>query len=49
LVYDLGGGTLDIAIAESIAGHVSLLAHGGVAMCGGRDFDRLLLDNLVKP
>jgi len=49
LVYDLGGGTLDIAIAESIAGHVSLLAHGGVAMCGGRDFDRLLLDNIVKP
>jgi molecular chaperone DnaK len=49
LVYDLGGGTLDIAIAQSISGRVSLLAHGGVAMCGGRDFDRLLLDNKVKP
>jgi molecular chaperone DnaK len=49
LVYDLGGGTLDIAIAQSIAGRVSLLAHGGIAMCGGRDFDRLLLDNVVKP
>ncbi len=49
LVYDLGGGTLDIAIAESISGRVSLLAHGGIAMCGGRDFDRLLLDNVVKP
>ena len=49
LVYDLGGGTLDIAIAESISGRVSLLAHGGIAMCGGRDFDRLLLDNIVKP
>lgn len=49
LVYDLGGGTLDIAIAESINGRVSLLAHGGIAMCGGRDFDRLLLDNVVKP
>jgi molecular chaperone DnaK len=49
LVYDLGGGTLDIAIAQSISGRVSLLAHGGIAMCGGRDFDRLLLDNLVKP
>lgn len=32
LVYDLGGGTLDIAIAESIAGRVNLLAHGGIAM-----------------
>jgi molecular chaperone DnaK len=49
LVYDLGGGTLDIAIAESISGRVSLLSHGGIAMCGGRDFDRLLLDNVVKP
>lgn len=49
LVYDLGGGTLDIAIAESINGRVSLLAHGGVAMCGGTDFDRSILDNVVKP
>lgn len=49
LVFDLGGGTLDIAIAESISGRVSLLAHGGVAMCGGRDFDRTLMDNIVKP
>ncbi len=49
VVYDLGGGTLDIAIAESIAGRVNLLAHGGIAMCGGRDFDRILFDNIVKP
>jgi molecular chaperone DnaK len=49
LIYDLGGGTLDIAIAESISGRVSLLSHGGIAMCGGRDFDRMLLDNVVKP
>ena len=49
LVYDLGGGTLDIAIAQSIAGRVSLLSHGGIAMCGGTDFDRMLLDSIVKP
>lgn len=49
LIYDLGGGTLDIAIAESLGGRVNLLAHGGIAMCGGRDFDRLLVDNVVKP
>lgn len=49
VVYDLGGGTLDIAIAESTAGRVTLLAHGGIAMCGGRDFDRILFDNVVKP
>ena len=49
LVFDLGGGTLDIAIAESLKGRVSLLAHGGVEMCGGRDIDRALLDQIVKP
>lgn len=49
LIYDLGGGTLDIAIAESIGGRVNLLAHGGIAMCGGRDFDRLIMDIIVKP
>jgi molecular chaperone DnaK len=49
LIYDLGGGTLDIAIAESTGGRVSLLANGGIAMCGGRDFDRILMDAIVKP
>lgn len=49
LVFDLGGGTLDIAIAESISGRVNLLSHGGIAMCGGTDFDRIILDSVVKP
>jgi len=49
LIYDMGGGTLDIAIAESLNGRVNLLAHGGIAMCGGRDFDRVLVDNVVRP
>ncbi|MDR2349551.1 MAG: Hsp70 family protein, partial [Deltaproteobacteria bacterium] len=49
LIYDLGGGTLDVAVAENIGGRVNLLAHGGIAMCGGRDFDRMLVDNVVRP
>ncbi|MDR1581305.1 MAG: Hsp70 family protein [Synergistaceae bacterium] len=49
LIYDLGGGTLDIAVAESIGGRVNLLAHGGIAMCGGRDFDRAIFDAVVRP
>ncbi len=49
LIYDLGGGTLDIAIAQSIGSRVSLLGQGGIAMCGGRDFDRRLVDNVVTP
>ncbi len=49
LIYDIGGGTTDIAIAESVDGRVILLAHGGIQMCGGRDFDRSLVDNVVRP
>lgn len=49
VVYDLGGGTLDVAIAQSDGGHVNLLAQGGIAMCGGRDFDRRLVDSVIKP
>src|SRR5262245_41602007 len=49
LIYDFGGGTLDIAVAESIGGRVNLLAHGGIAMCGGRDFDRVLIEYVVRP
>lgn len=49
VVYDFGGGTLDIAIAESIVGRVSLLSHGGIAMCGGRDFDIAIFTSVVKP
>lgn len=49
IVFDLGGGTLDIAVAESSGGRVSLLSHGGIPMCGGRDFDRAIFDNVVKP
>ncbi len=49
LIYDFGGGTLDVAIAEKVGGRVSLLANGGIQMCGGRDIDRSLFDNIVKP
>jgi molecular chaperone DnaK len=49
IVFDLGGGTLDITIAESHNGRVSVQRNGGAQMLGGRDFDRLLVDNVVKP
>ena len=48
LIYDFGGGTLDIALAESIGKRVNLLAHGGIAMCGGRDFDRGIFANVIQ-
>lgn len=49
LIYDLGGGTFDVSIAESINGKVNLLTQEGKEMCGGRDWDRKILDNLVVP
>lgn len=49
VIYDLGGGTFDAAIAESIGGQVSLLENGGIPMCGGRDFDRVLVEKVVMP
>lgn len=49
LVYDLGGGTFDVSIAENINGKVNLLAHGGIEMCGGRDIDRMLFNQVVIP
>jgi len=49
IIYDLGGGTLDVAIAEGIGGRISLQAHGGIEMCGGRDWDRAIVTNIVRP
>ena len=49
LVYDLGGGTFDVSIAENINGKVNLLSHGGIEMCGGRDIDRMVFNQVVVP
>lgn len=49
LVYDLGGGTFDVSIADNINGKVNLLAHGGKEMCGGRDIDRMIFQQIVVP
>ena len=48
LVYDLGGGTFDVALVLSTSGAVNVLAHEGINMLGGRDFDRLVFDNIVR-
>ncbi len=49
VIFDMGGGTLDVAIANAVNGKVDVIAHGGVAMCGGSDIDRKIVDNIVKP
>lgn len=49
LVYDLGGGTFDVALVQSVAGSVNVVAHEGINMLGGRDFDRMLVNEFVRP
>lgn len=48
LIFDLGGGTLDLALATSLKGRVSIESHGGIEMCGGADFDKAILNEVVS-
>lgn len=49
LVYDLGGGTFDLALAHAQKGEVKIISHQGINMLGGRDFDRMIVNDLVRP
>ena len=49
LIYDLGGGTFDLALVQSVKGSVNVIAHEGDNMLGGRDFDRAIVNNIVRP
>ena len=49
LVYDMGGGTFDLALVQSLSGSVNIIAHEGINMLGGRDFDRTILNSVVRP
>ena len=48
LVFDLGGGTCDVAIVEIKPGRLRTLAVGGDARMGGRDWDLRLADYLAE-
>lgn len=43
-VYDLGGGTFDVAVIEATAQGFTVLAEDGLPDLGGADMDRLLLE-----
>ncbi|AWC25842.1 Heat shock protein 70 (plasmid) [Aminobacter sp. MSH1] len=49
LIYDLGGGTFDAAIVQSISGSATVVAHAGINMLGGSDFDRAIVNSIVRP
>lgn len=48
LIYDLGGGTFDAAIVQSVGGTVNVIAHTGINMLGGTDFDRTIVNTVVR-
>ncbi|MDD5587298.1 MAG: Hsp70 family protein [Alphaproteobacteria bacterium] len=49
LIYDLGGGTFDVALAEALNGEVTIVAQQGINMLGGRDFDRMIVNEIIRP
>ncbi len=48
MVYDLGGGTFDVSILDISGGVIEVLATAGNNHLGGDDFDRCLMDELVR-
>lgn len=49
LVYDLGGGTFDVALVKIVEGELTVLDHEGDNFLGGTDFDALIVEKLVVP
>ena len=49
LVYDLGGGTFDVALIKIHDGEMKVLDHEGDNFLGGVDFDRLLVEKIIIP
>lgn len=49
IVYDLGGGTFDVALISSKDGILSVLGHNGDNFLGGKDFDLKIVDEVIKP
>uniref|UniRef100_A0A914PBX9 AIG1-type G domain-containing protein n=1 Tax=Panagrolaimus davidi TaxID=227884 RepID=A0A914PBX9_9BILA len=44
LLFDLGGGTLDVCVFKIINDQIQIVAKNGDSKLGGRDFDNLLMD-----
>lgn len=49
LVYDLGGGTFDVALVKIVEGELTVLDHEGDNFLGGTDFDALIVEKLLVP
>jgi len=49
IVYDLGGGTFDVALVRIVEGELKIVDHEGDNYLGGADFDELIVKKLVVP
>lgn len=49
LVYDLGGGTFDVALVRILEGELTVIDHEGDNYLGGTDFDALIVEKIVVP
>ena len=49
LVFDLGGGTLDIAVVSTRDGRLNILEHKGDNLLGGKDIDRAIVERILLP
>mgnify|MGYP000535829723 CR=1 FL=1 len=49
IVYDLGGGTFDVALVKIVEGELTVIDHEGDNYLGGSDFDALIVEKLVVP
>ncbi|MFN8250847.1 MAG: Hsp70 family protein [Ferruginibacter sp.] len=49
LVYDLGGGTFDVALVKASEEELKIVDHEGNNFLGGIDFDAAIIDKLIVP
>jgi molecular chaperone DnaK len=49
IVYDLGGGTFDVALVKIVEGELTVIDHEGDNYFGGTDLDSLIVEHLIVP
>lgn len=49
LVYDFGGGTLDVALMQTEEGTLHMVNHGGDNFLGGSDIDWAIVEEILVP
>jgi molecular chaperone DnaK len=49
IVYDLGGGTFDVALVKIVEGELKIVDHEGDNYLGGADFDAWIVERVIAP